>query len=190
MKKSEKRKEYLYIGAVAAAIVVAAVCIFIKLHKAAKETDFSEFAPPNMGAVSKMAKAIEEADEDKKPLDKPEVEGRYSAHGDVGIPTESGSFIGVKDDNLLLNVRGTTTEFILEGIKVNDISPLSEKLKEKEKIYIEYDEVQKDGTGRKRAYLYFSDMTMIQEWMLENKYAVPDIKEDNVRYKDKFEKGV
>lgn len=75
-----------------------------------------------------------------------------------------------------------------EGKEISEI--VKDKIREDDILYIEYDVQKTDNYGRTLAYLYFSDGTMVQEWLLENGYANIATYPPNVKYADRFKELV
>lgn len=71
-----------------------------------------------------------------------------------------------------------------EGKDVSQI--VTEKFRNIDTIYVEYDVNHTDKYGRTLAYLYFKDGTMVQDWLLENGYANIATYPPNVKYADHF----
>ena len=71
-----------------------------------------------------------------------------------------------------------------EGKMVSDI--VKEKLKEGDRLSVEYDVQTEDKYGRTLAYLYFSDGTMVQDWLLQNGYAQTMTIQPNSKYAEHF----
>lgn len=71
-----------------------------------------------------------------------------------------------------------------EGKEISDI--VKDKLKEGDKLSVEYDVQMEDKYGRTLAYLYFEDGKMVQEWLLENGYAQVMTIQPNSKYANHF----
>lgn len=72
-----------------------------------------------------------------------------------------------------------------EGSKVSEI--VKEKISIGDTVYLEYDTSETDRYGRKLAYVYFADGTMVQDWLLSNGYATVYTLEPDTRYAEHFE---
>ncbi len=72
-----------------------------------------------------------------------------------------------------------------EGKSVSEI--VKNKLHKGDTLLLEYDTVRTDKYDRTLAYVYLSDGTMIQEWLLKNGYAEVMTVSPNVRYAERFE---
>ena len=71
-----------------------------------------------------------------------------------------------------------------EGREVSAI--VKDKLKEGDKLSVEYDVQTEDKYGRTLAYLYLSDGQMIQEWLLTNGLAQVMTIQPNCKYAEYF----
>lgn len=71
-----------------------------------------------------------------------------------------------------------------EGKEVSAI--VKDKIKAGDKLSVEYDVQTEDKYGRTLAYLYFSDGTMVQDWLLENGYAQVMTIQPNSKYAEHF----
>ena len=89
--------------------------------------------------------------------------------------------IGVDVPNTLLiaDENGEEKEVSVESL-------VKEKVKVGDAVYIEYDEETEDKNGNTLAYLYLSDGTMLEEWLISNGYAYAVEEPPNVKYTDRF----
>ena len=89
--------------------------------------------------------------------------------------------IGVDVPNTLLiaDENGDEKEVSVESL-------VKEKVKVGDAVYIEYDEETEDKNGNTLAYLYLSDGTMLEEWLISNGYAYAVEEPPNVKYTDRF----
>lgn len=71
-----------------------------------------------------------------------------------------------------------------EGKDVSDI--MKDKLQKGDVLTVEYDVQKTDKYNRTLAYVYFSDGTMIQKWLLENGYAQCMTIQPNSKYATEF----
>ena len=71
-----------------------------------------------------------------------------------------------------------------EGKLISDI--VKDKIKEGDKLSVEYDAQTEDKYGRILAYLYFDNGEMVQEWLLKNGYAQIMTIQPNSKYADHF----
>ncbi len=71
-----------------------------------------------------------------------------------------------------------------EGATVKDI--VKDKIHKGDMVSVEYDVQRNDKYGRTLAYLYLSDGTMIEEWLLSNGYANIATYPPNVKHVDRF----
>lgn len=72
-----------------------------------------------------------------------------------------------------------------EGATVKDI--VKNEIKEGDTLLIEYDVQKNDKYGRTLAYLYFTDGTMVEDWLLNKGYANVATYPPNVKYADHFQ---
>lgn len=72
-----------------------------------------------------------------------------------------------------------------EGAKVSEL--VKEKISIGDTVYLEYDISGTDRYGRTLAYVYFSDGTMIQDWLLSNGYATVYTLAPDTKYAEHFE---
>ncbi len=72
-----------------------------------------------------------------------------------------------------------------EGSKVSEL--VKEKISIGDTVYLEYDTSGTDRYGRTLAYVYFSDGTMVQDWLLSNGYAKVYTCEPDTKYAEHFE---
>jgi len=122
-----------------------------------------------------------------------------------GKATKEGEVIRIKDGDtyvLLLNGKETTVRLIgvdtpesvapeesgktntEEGKQISEI--VKETIKEGDIMTVSYDKELTDKYGRTLAYVYFSDGTMVQEWLLLNGYAKTMEIEPNTMYAEHF----
>lgn len=89
--------------------------------------------------------------------------------------------IGVDVPNTLLiaDENGEEKEVSVESL-------VKEKVKVGDAVYIEYDEETEDKNGNTLAYLYLSDGTMLEEWLISNGYAYAVEEPPNIKYTDRF----
>ena len=89
--------------------------------------------------------------------------------------------IGVDVQNTLLiaDENGEEKEVSVESL-------VKEKVKVGDAVYIEYDEETEDKNGNTLAYLYLSDGTMLEEWLISNGYAYAVEEPPNIKYTDRF----
>lgn len=73
-----------------------------------------------------------------------------------------------------------------EGSKVSEL--VKEKISIGDTVYLECDVSETDRYGRMLAYVYFSDGTMVQDWLLSNGYAKVYTLEPDTKYAEHFEK--
>lgn len=71
-----------------------------------------------------------------------------------------------------------------EGVDVS--AAVKEKIHSGDTVYIEYDIQTEDKYGRALAYLFLSDGTMIQDWLLEQGYANVATYPPNTKYAEHF----
>jgi len=67
-----------------------------------------------------------------------------------------------------------------------EASEANKKLVEGKKVRLEYDIQQHDKYGRTLAYVYLTDGTFVNAWLVENGYARVSTYPPNVKYQDKF----
>lgn len=72
-----------------------------------------------------------------------------------------------------------------EGSKVSEL--VKEKISIGDTVYLEYDTSEADRYGRRLAYVYFADGTMVQDWLLSNGYATVYTLEPDTKYAEHFE---
>jgi len=72
-----------------------------------------------------------------------------------------------------------------EGTKVSEL--VKEKISIGDTVYLECDVSETDRYGRMLAYVYFSDGTMVQDWLLSNGYAKVYTIEPDTKYAEHFE---
>lgn len=71
-----------------------------------------------------------------------------------------------------------------EGKTVSDV--VKDKNKAGDTLLVEYDIQKTDRYGRTLAYLYFTDGTMVEDWLLSNGLAAIATYPPNVKYTDRF----
>lgn len=76
---------------------------------------------------------------------------------------------GDEDDGTTVNLIGVAAEETVGDNKVRDL--LAGKAKNGDLVYIEYGAKENDNFGNTLAYVYLSNGTMIEEWLLSNGYA-------------------
>lgn len=71
-----------------------------------------------------------------------------------------------------------------------EYQPVSDLIQEKvhpgDTIYLEYDQTEKDRFQHTLAYVYLSDGTMLQEWILNNGYGYTHILDPDTKYETVF----
>lgn len=72
-----------------------------------------------------------------------------------------------------------------ESRSVKDI--VKNRVKAGDMVYIEYDEQKKDKNDNTLAYVYLSDGTMLEEWLLSSGYANAVAEPPNIKYADRFQ---
>jgi hypothetical protein len=125
--------------------------------------------------------------------DKAELEGYGFNEEQAALLTEYGYIKRTDGDVLYLDI-GSDKKDDIDGTPVKMIGVTftgkeDEKYKERfhigDMMYLEYDAV-KEKDGKIQAYVYFDDMKMAEEWLINNDYAEVSFDEDNIKYKEQF----
>ncbi len=139
---------------------------------------------------------------------KEELKATLTPTPTISVPTEyddAGTLVRVVDgDTFVLNLDGVETTFRLIGVDTPEsVAPdtygkenteegktvselMTQKVPVGSVVYIEYDVSKTDKYGRNLAYLYLLDKTMLQEWLLENGFAMCATIQPNSKYADRF----
>lgn len=169
---------------IAGALIVGASS-FVALYsliQGVREFDFKSVLPDVMPDVSgKSGKA--------------ELEG-YGFNTERAASLTEYGYIRSTDGSVIYLDIGSDTKDDTNGTPVELIGVAftgeeDEKYKEKfhigDMVYLEFDKV-KEKDGRMQAYVYFDDMKMAEEWLVDNGYAKTSFDKDNIKYKEELEK--
>lgn len=192
-----KKNTKLIVPILGIAVTAVALCAFAKdVIAGIKEAEFSEIEPvEDVKELSSMLENIgdtksDEADEVPAPSSSNVYTGK-----DISNITDEGIILQEFNDNFFLididsmsgdEAEGTKVSLI--GVDVSDVgaSAINQKVSVGDKLYFEYDKEKSDANGAVCSYLYFSDGTMLQEWLLENGYASVHSQFSGTKYSEHF----
>lgn len=200
-----ERKTVLFGLLVLLSIIAIIYCLFSDLFPSVKkaienDNPISNIVEQNKDAISIVSELGEfVADSTGKLLPQIPEETTSNNPSQTASPQkydDTGIIQSVVDGSTyIINIDGTDTTVCLIGISFDENTEsgvvVSEIVKaylnQGDTVHIEYDLGRTDPNGNTLAYVYFSNGTMIQRWLLSNGYAYATPIQPNSKYAAQFE---